>query len=161
MKKRKYNFHIDYKKLLHRLGILLGKTLRKLVAIVIFVVFAAIETSDWLSLMAAFGSSGGSPRVAGLNAEFTNIYLVVLTLLALAILLFACQTIVGILRGAAWAVRTAQATAVCYMIYGSFQIYSAITNPGIQALRVIPAGGVFIVIGLALFGLGTQLARPN
>lgn len=157
MKKKKINF----KKILRSLAPMLTKTLRKLLAVVIFVVFAAIETSDWLSLMAAFSSGGSSPRVAGLHTEFTNIYLIVLTVLALGILLFACQTIVGILSGAAWAVRTAQATSIIYMIYGGFQIFTAFNNPGVSLARVGTAGAVFIVIGLALFGLGTRLARPD
>jgi hypothetical protein len=159
MKKRKSK--INFKKILRSLAVLLTKTLRKLVAIVIFVLFAAIEARDWLSLMAAFGSGGSSSRVAGLNPEFTNIYLIVLTVLAVGILLFACQTIVGILRGAVWAVRTAQVTSIIYIIYGGFQIFSAMMNPGVSLARVSTAGAVFIVIGLALYGLGTRLARPD
>ncbi len=148
----------DFRKILRQLWVLLKKILRKLVGILVFVVFAALETSDWLSLMAAFGNRT-SQRVEGLNPQFVTTYLVVLTLLAMGVLFLACQTIVGILRGAAWAVRTAQATASLFMIYGGFQIYTALTNPGMETAKVIVSGGVFFVIGLAIFGLGKQLAQ--
>jgi hypothetical protein len=133
--------------------------LKRVGGVLLFVLFASIEVSDWLSLMAAFGNRSGSNRTAGLNPEFITIYLVILTILSIAIVFIACGTIVGLITSAAWTIRTAHFTAICFALYGGFQIFSAFYNPGMVFWKVSMAGITFILVGAALYGLGTSVVK--
>jgi hypothetical protein len=133
--------------------------LTRLAGVVMFTLLAAIGVSFWFSLMAALGSKTETRWTAGLEPHFINIYLMIMIIISVGIILSTCGTIVGLLQGAAWAVWTVQLASVLFILFGGFQIYTALSNPGMPVLTVSMSGAAFMLIGLAVYGLGTSIAK--
>ena len=81
---------------------------------------------------------------------------IILLILSSGIILFCIASAGGLLQRQPWTRRTAQLAAVFFILYGVYQIFSALFMLHKNQLGVGSSGVVYIMIGLATYGLGTS-----
>jgi hypothetical protein len=139
----------------------LGRIVRPVIGMFIFAILAVMEVSDWTGLMSKYSDPGKEAIKLGITTQESRTLLLIMIFFATGIVLASLITIVGLFQEERWIIRTSQLTGIFFVLYGVFQIYSAITLITIgQETRVL-AGIVYIIIGLAVFGLGGSFVTPS
>lgn len=135
-----------------------GKIMRQLTGMIIFVLLAAMETGDWSGIMSRYNNPSKDAISFGITNQQASTNLLVMMVLAISIILAALMTAMGFMRDEKWVLRTSQITGGLYVVYGLYQIYSALVIINQNQQNAILAGIVYAVIGLAVFGLGGKFA---
>jgi len=142
----------------------LGKALRQLTGIFLFILLAAMELGDWTGLMSRYSNPEKDAAALGITTQASLSHIMAMVVLSISIVLAAGITVLGLFQDSKWAIRSSQATGILYVLYGAYQLYAgiAVAHKGQEGL--ILAGVVYTVIGLAVFGLGNkfvQLPKPR
>jgi len=139
----------------------LGRIVRPVIGIFIFAILAVMEVSDWTGLMTRYSDPGKEAIALGITTQESRTLLLIMIILASGIVLACLISIVGLFQEERWIIRTSQLTGIFFILYGAYQLYSAITIITIgQETRGL-AGVVFVIIGLAVFGLGGSFIQPS
>ncbi len=137
----------------------LGKAVRQLAGIFLFLLLAAMEVGDWTGLMSRYSDPEKDAAALGITTQASMSHILVMVVLSISIVLAAGITVLGLFQDSKWAIRSSQATGILYVMYGVYQLYAgiAIANRGQEGL--ILAGAVYAVIGIAVFGLGNKFVK--
>lgn len=139
-----------------------GKIMRQLVGMIIYVLLAAMEAGDWAGIMSRYNNPSKDAISFGITNQEASTNLLIMMVLAICIILAALMTAMGFMRDEKWVLRTSQVTGGLYGVYGLYQIYTGLAILNLNQQNAILAGVVYIVIGLAVFGLGGKFAgSPN
>ena len=139
----------------------LGRIIRPVIGMFIFAILAVMEVSDWTGLMGRYSNPGKEAITLGISTQESRTLLLIMIFFATGIVLASLITIVGLFQEEKWIIRTSQLTGIFFVLYGAYQIYSAIILITIgQETRVL-AGIVYIIIGMAVFGLGGSFVYPS
>ncbi len=137
----------------------LAKVLKQAAGAVIFALLAALELGDWTSLLSRYGNPEKDAATLGMTTQATTSHLLVLIVLSITIVLAALITVMGFFQDSKWIIRTSQITGSLFAIYGAYQAYAAIAlaNKGKEGLIMV--GAVYLLIGIAVFGLGGKFVH--
>jgi large-conductance mechanosensitive channel len=139
-----------------------GRTLKQLIGMIIFVLIAALETGDWSGIMSRYGNPSSDALSFGISIPTATNHLLIQMILAIFIILASLITALGFMRDESWVVKSSQATGVVFVVYGLYQIYSGLSIVNSSQEGIILAGAIYVLIGFAVFGLGSKFAgRPK
>ena len=140
----------------------LGRILKQLIGMIVFVCLAAVETGDWSGIMSRYNNPSKEALSFGISIPSATNHLLIMMIMAICIILACLITALGFMRDENWVERASQATGVLFVIYGVYQIYSGLSFIAQNKEGVVLAGGIYALIGLAVFGLGARFAgRPK
>jgi len=117
------------------------------IAVTVFALFALMETGDIVRLLLDSFDPAPGAAALGLSQSTHLIRLTVLVLLALGIVLTAAVTVFGVVQRAGWARQGARATAVAFVFYAVFQVWSALALAGEGQAGLIGSGVIYLLAG--------------
>jgi hypothetical protein len=141
---------------------ILGRIIRPLLGMLLFTVIAVLEMGDWTTLLTRYNDPSVDAALYGIATSEASTYLLIQIIFAIGIVLTSLVTVVCLFQDSQLAIKTSQLTGILYILYGAYQIYSSLSLLTKGEQGMILAGSVYIIIGLAVFGLGGKfLNKPR
>jgi hypothetical protein len=137
----------------------LVKLLKQVAGMFIFALLAAMEMGDWTGLLARYGNPEKDAAALGITTQASSSHLLVMIILSISIVLAALITVLGFFQDGKWIIRASQLTGVLFALYGAYQVYTALTLVTKSQENLVLAGAVYIIIGAAVFGLGSKFVH--
>ena len=137
------------------------KLLKQIAGAVVFAILAAMELGDWTGLLARYGNPEKDAAALGITTQASTTHLMIMIVLSISIVLMALITVVGLFQDSHWIIRTSQITGGLFGLYGAYQIFSALTMATKGKEGLLLGGTVFIILGLAVFGLGGKFVHAH
>jgi uncharacterized membrane protein len=133
----------------------------RLGGVIAFVVFALMELGDWAGLIPGYSNPSQYAERIGLSAEAESTRLIILTVLALAVVVTSVVTVTGLLTRAVWSSLAARAVDASFVLYGVYQVVSALTQLTKNQMGVSIAGVVYALVGGLAVWIGTKASRAS
>ena len=124
--------------------------------IIVFLLFTVMEAGDLSGILAGFGNINLYIQTTGVSEQGQFWRLIVLAVLALGVVIAAILTAFYLWRRRSLAKSTSLVTAILFVIYGVFQIISAVTQLEKNQALVIFLGVIYIIIGSTCQWLGKK-----
>jgi hypothetical protein len=121
----------------------------RLAGAITFAVFALMELGDFAGLIPGFGSPASYADLTGISPREQMVRLTILSVLAVGIGVASSVTALGLFRLTRWTQLTARVTAALFIVYGVYQIVTAMVQLGKNQVGVAIAGVIYILIGIA------------
>jgi hypothetical protein len=133
----------------------------RLGGVIAFALFALMELGDWAGLMPGYSNPAQYAATIGLSLEAESTRLIILTVLALLVVITALATVVGLVTRATWSMLAARVTGGAFVLYGVYQVISALTQLTKNQMGVSIAGVVYALIGGLAVWIGTRASRAS
>jgi hypothetical protein len=128
----------------------------RLKGIIVFGLFAIMEIGDLTGLLVGFSNPEVYARNIGISSHTEQARLIVLSILATGVVLSTLISILGFFRKRPWIRTVTTITASLFVLYGGYQIFSALTQINQNKAAVIFAGAIFILLGTVCDWLGRR-----
>jgi hypothetical protein len=123
---------------------------------ILFILLGAMELGDWMGILPGLNQPSPFADLVGIPPQEEVTRRIILLILSSGIILFCIASAGGLLQRQPWARRTAQLAAVFFILFGAFQVFGAFFILHKSQLGIISSGVVYILIGLATYGLGAS-----
>lgn len=150
---------IFFKRLGRYLLKLLKRLFRSVGGFILFVMLGAMELGDWMALLPGISQPSTFANQMGISPQDEVVRRIILLVLSSGIILFCIISAGGLLQRQPWTRRASQLAAIFFILYGAFQIGSAIGMLHKNQLAVATSGIVYILIGLATYSLGSSALK--
>ena len=144
-------------KLFRYLFKLLKRVIRGVGVFVLYVILGAMELGNWMGIMPGLSQPSTFANQLGIPPQEEITRRLILLVLSSGIIIFCIATAGGLLQRQRWARRASQIASIFYILLGVFQIASAIFMLHKNQAGIASSGIVYILIGLATYGLGSSL----
>jgi hypothetical protein len=123
---------------------------------ILFILLGAMELGNWMGLFPGINQPSTFADMVGIPPQEEVTRRIILLILSSGIILFCVASAGGIIQRQPWTRSTAQLAALFFVLYGFFQIFGAFFMLHKNQLGIGSSGVVYIMIGLATYGLGTS-----
>jgi hypothetical protein len=123
---------------------------------ILFILLGAMELGDWMGIIPGLNQPSSFANLVGIPPQEEVTRRIILLILSSGIILFCIASAGGLLQRQPWTRRTAQLAAFFFILYGAYQIFGAFFMLHKNQLGVGSSGVVYILIGLATYGLGAS-----
>jgi hypothetical protein len=133
----------------------------RLGGVIAFALFALMELGDWAGLIPGYSNPSQYADRIGLSAQAESTHLIILTMLALLVVIAALATVVGLVARATWSMLAARATGGAFVLYGIYQVISALMQLTKNQMGVSIAGVIYALIGGLAVWVGTRAVKQS
>ena len=133
----------------------------RLGGVIAFAIFAVMELGDWAGLIPGYANPTQYAELIGISPEAESVRLVILSVLALSVAIASLATVVGLVTRAPWTLLAVRATGGAFVVYGAYQIISALTQLGKNQTGIAVAGIVYILIGGMAAWVGSRATEAR
>ncbi len=137
----------------------LGKFLKQVAGAVLFALLAAMELGDWTGLLSRYNNPEKDAAALGMTTQASINHILVMIILSISIVLMALITVLGLFQDSHWIIRTSQITGGLFGLYGAYQVFTGFTMATKGQQNLLLAGAAYILIGMAVFGLGGKFVH--
>lgn len=133
----------------------LGHLFTLLGGIGLYAALAIVEAGDMMAILPKFANPASIIEELGLSNNEAMLRISILFTLSLGIVLFSLASIYGIVFGSPWIRWTGWLAGGLFVVYGLFQIVSALAliHDNVTRTGIALAGVAYAVLGLAVVGL--------